>query len=154
MSVFFTDEQTEPADGDSLRRFAEVVIELEGYPDSTELAILLVDPDQMAEYNERFMGRQGPTDVLAFPLEDLQPGRPPKPLGDEPPVTLGDVLLCPSEVARRARREKIPYDDFIHLLLAHGILHLMGYEHDEDADAERMERREDELLSAIGRALT
>jgi probable rRNA maturation factor len=153
MTVFFSDEQSEPADAGSLRRFAELVLELEGFPGTTELAILLVGADQMAEYNQRFMGREGPTDVLAFPLEDLEPGRPPKLTRGEPPVTLGDVFLCPVEVGRRARRERIPYDDFLYLLLAHGILHLMGYQHDEDDAAEQMERREDELLAAIGRDL-
>lgn len=153
MNVFFSDEQTGTADAESLRRFAELVLELEGFPDTTEMAVLLVEDVQMAEYNQRFMGREGPTDVLAFPLEDLEPGRAPRPIGDEPPVTLGDVFLCPSEVERRARRERIPYDDFLHLLLAHGILHLMGYQHDDDADAERMESREDELMAAIGRAM-
>jgi probable rRNA maturation factor len=153
MSVFFSDEQEEPASGESLRHFAEVVIAAEGYPPTTELAVLLVDPGQMAEYNEQFMDSKGPTDVLAFPLEDLEPGRPPKLTRGEPPVTLGDVFLCPVEVGRRARRERIPYDDFLYLLLAHGILHLMGYQHDEDDAAEQMERREDELLAAIGRDL-
>jgi probable rRNA maturation factor len=154
MTVFFSDEQSEPADPESLRRFAELVLELEAYPAVTELAVLLVEAPQMAEYNRRFMGREGPTDVLAFPLEDLEPGRPPRPEVGEPPVALGDVFLCPSEIGRRARRERIPYDDLLHLLLAHGILHLMGYQHDDDEDAERMERREDELLSAIGRDLS
>lgn len=154
MTVFFSDEQTEPADAESLRGFAELILELEGFPDSTELAVLLVEADQMAEYNRRFMGREGPTDVLAFPLEDLEPGRPPKLTRDEPPVTLGDVFLCPVEAGHRARRERIAYDDFLYLLLAHGILHLMGYQHDDDDAAERMERREDELLNAIGRDLS
>lgn len=153
MSVFFSDEQDDPADGESLRGFAERIIDLEGYPADTELSVLLVDAEQMAEYNERYMGRLGVTDVLAFPLEELIPGKPPRPVGEEPPVTLGDVLLCPSEIARKARLERIPYDDFVHLLLAHGILHLMGYRHEDDETAEVMERREEELLGAIGRSL-
>lgn len=153
MSVFFGDEQEEPASGESLRRFAEVVIAAEGYPSTTELAVLLVDRGQMAEYNEQFMDSKGPTDVLAFPLEELEPGRPPQPVADEPPVTLGDVFLCPAEIATRAKREHVPYDDLLHLLLAHGILHLMGYRHEADGDAEVMERREDELLAEIGRSI-
>lgn len=153
MSVFYSDEHDGDAAGDSLRRFAELVVEAEGYPPTTEISVILVDRPQMAEYNERFMGGKGPTDVLAFPLEDLAPGRPPRPVADEPPVMLGDVFLCPDEIAARAKREGIPYEDFLHLLLAHGILHLMGYRHDEDGDAEAMERREDELLSRVGRVI-
>jgi probable rRNA maturation factor len=154
MSVFFSDEQTMSVDGDSLRRFASVVIEAEGYPASTELSVLLVDEAQMGEYNQHHMGRSGATDVLAFPLEDLLPGSPPRWLPGDPPVALGDVFLCPPEVERRAREDGIAFDDFLHLLLAHGILHLMGYDHESDEDADRMERREDELLSSIGKSVS
>jgi probable rRNA maturation factor len=154
MSVFFSDEQVMPVDGDSLRRFADVVIGAEGYPPNTELSVLLVDETQMSEYNQHHMGRSGATDVLAFPLEDLVPGTPPKWLPGDPPVALGDVFLCPPEVERRARADHIPFDDFLHLLLAHGILHLMGYDHESDEDADRMERREDELLGSIGRSVS
>ena len=153
MNVFLSDEQEEPADAASLRRFAETVLEAEGYPPSTEVAIILVGTRQMEEYNQRFMDRNGPTDVLAFPLEDLKPGQVPKPVGGEPPISLGDVFLCPEEIARRAARDKIPYEDFLHLLLAHGILHLLGYQHEDEEEAEAMERREDELLAAIGRSV-
>ena len=154
MSVFLGDEQTLEADVASLRRFADIVIAAEGYPPTTEVAILLVDEDQIAEYNQRHMGHKGPTDVLAFPLEELEPGSAPKVMPDDPPVALGDIFICPSEVAKKARKQRIPYDDFIHLLLAHGILHLMGYDHEADAEADRMESREDELLAMIGRSVS
>ncbi len=55
------------------------------------------------------------------------------------------------EIAKRAEMQHVPYDDYIHLLLVHGMLHLLGYEHDDDSAAEAMERRENELLAAIGR---
>lgn len=153
MSVFFSDEQTVEADVESLRSFAAQVVASEGFPPTTELSVLLVEPEQIADYNQRFMGRSGPTDVLSFPLEGLEPGHPPVPMRGDPPVSLGDVILCPAEVAKGAEERKVPYDDFLHLLLAHGILHLMGYKHDVDADAEVMERREDELLAEIGRSV-
>ncbi len=152
MNVFFSDEQGHPADGGSLRSFAEQVLIAEGFPDETEVAVYLVDAPEMTTYNERFMDRKGPTDVLAFPTEVLVPGDPPRPVPGEPPVNLGDVFLCPVEIARRANEENIPYEDFIHLLLAHGMLHLLGYEHEDDASGEVMERREDELLALIGRS--
>jgi probable rRNA maturation factor len=152
VNVFFSDEQGHPADGESLRSFAERVLVAEGFPIETEVAVYLVDALEMTTYNERFMDRKGPTDVLAFPTETLVPGDPPRPVPGEPPLNLGDVFLCPVEVARRARDENIPYDDFMHLLLAHGMLHLLGYEHDDDAAGEAMERREDELLGLIGRS--
>lgn len=151
MNVFLSDEQGHPADGESLRAAAEAVLMAEGYPTGTEVAVYLVDAIEMAGYNERFMDRKGPTDVLAFPTEVLTPGEAPRPVPGEPPLNIGDVFLCPVEVARRAGEENVPFDDFIHLLLVHGMLHLLGYEHEEEAEAAAMERREDELLAVLGR---
>ena len=153
MNVFLSDEQDRPANAASLREFAVKVLDAEGFASDTELAVMLVGLEQMTEYNERFMERKGPTDVLAFPLEDLQPGTAPRPLPGEPPVTLGDVFLCPAEIEVRAAREGFAYDDFLHLLLVHGILHLLGYDHDDDERADAMEQREDELLALIGRSV-
>jgi probable rRNA maturation factor len=151
VNVFLSDEQGHPADTTSLRAFATRVLEEEGYPADTEVAVYLVDAIEMAGYNERFMDRKGPTDVLAFPTEALVPGSAPRVTPGEPPLNIGDVFLCPVEIATRAAKQRVPFDDFIHLLLVHGMLHLLGYEHEDDAAAEAMERREDELLAAIGR---
>ena len=118
MSVFFSDEQDRPVDAPSLRAFAGTVVSAEGYGPATEVSVILVERDQMAEYNKRFMGRSGPTDVLAFPLEELVAGEVPSRLSGEPPVVLGDVFLCPAEIEERARREGIDGDAFLHLLLA------------------------------------
>ena len=154
MNVFLVDEQDEPLDGAALRRFAELVLEQEGFPPTTELAVHLVAVDHMAEYNGRFMDRQGPTDVLAFPLEDLSPGVVPRLAPDDPPIVLGDVFLCPAEIRRRSATERVPFDDYLFFDLAHGILHLLGYGHEDDRSADAMARREDELLDAIGKAMS
>lgn len=151
MNVFLSDEQGHPAQTESLVSFATRVLAEEGYPGETEMAVYLVDAIEMAGYNKRFMDRNGPTDVLAFPIEALVPGSAPRALPGEPPLNIGDVFLCPVEVARRAGEQNIAYDHYLHLLLVHGMLHLLGYEHEDDAAAEAMERREDELLDAIGR---
>lgn len=151
MNIFFSDEQQHPLDRTALLEFAERVLREEGLPDSTEAAVLLVGPDQIADYNERFMERTGPTDVLAFPVEDMQPGVIPRIAPDDPPLNLGDVFLCPSEIHDRALTEGFDPEDFQFLLLAHGLLHLLGYDHADDVEAELMERREDELLQLIGR---
>jgi probable rRNA maturation factor len=153
VNVFFSDEQEMPTDGAALRSFAQTILAAEGLPPGTEMSLILVGPDQIAEYNRRFMEREGPTDVLAFPLEDLVPGAIPTPVANEPPLTLGDVFLCPAEIHRRADREGFDSEDFLFLLTAHGILHLLGYDHDDEATAERMEAREDQLLAMIGRSL-
>jgi probable rRNA maturation factor len=151
VSVFLGDEQDEPVDAPGLRRFATQVLEAEGLDAATEMAVILVSPAQIAEYNREFMDREGPTDVLAFPLQDLEPGRVPPHIANQPPLSLGDVFLCPAEVRRHAAAEEVPFEDYLYLLTVHGILHLLGYDHGDDDDADAMERREQELLEMIGR---
>ncbi|MBN2112502.1 MAG: rRNA maturation RNase YbeY [Acidimicrobiia bacterium] len=151
MSVFLGDEQDEPVDAAGLRRFASLVLEAEGLPPGTEMAVILVSPAQIARYNREFMDREGPTDVLAFPLQDLEPGRVPVHPANQPPLSLGDVFLCPAEIRRHAAAEGVPFEDYLYLLAVHGILHLLGYDHGDDEDADLMERREEELLKRIGR---
>ena len=151
MSVFLGDEQDEPVDAAGLRSFATLVLGAEGFPAGTEMAVVLVSPGQIAEYNREFMEREGPTDVLAFPLQDLEPGKVPPHVANMPPLSLGDVFLCPAEIRRHAAAEEVPFEDYLYLLVAHGILHLLGYDHGDDADADRMEQRETELLEMIGR---
>jgi probable rRNA maturation factor len=153
VNIFFGNEQNEPVDETAMRRFARVILEAEGFPVGTEMAVILVDAVQMAEYNRRFMDREGATDVLSFPLADLEPGAIPVPVANDPPLALGDVFLCPSEIAGHAAAEGVDFQDFLFLLLAHGILHLVGYGHDDDGSAELMEDRERELLALEGRQL-
>jgi len=151
VSVFLGDEQDEPVDAAGLRHFTSLVLEAEGLPPGTEMAVILVSPSQMARYNREFMDREGPTDVLAFPLQDLEPGRAPAHTANQPPLSLGDVFLCPAEIRRHAATEGVPFEDYLYLLVVHGVLHLLGYDHGDDAEADLMERREEELLEMIGR---
>jgi probable rRNA maturation factor len=148
VNVFYSDEQDEPVDGAALRRLAARVLSAEGLPEGTEMSLVLVDAEQMGGYNEQFLDRAGPTDVLALPLLHLVPGHPPRRVANEPPVALGDVFLCPDYIARRAAAERLdPADYDLRRLAVHGILHLLGYDHHDDREADRMERREDELLA-------
>jgi len=150
VSLFIGDEQDEPVDAESLRELAAGVLAAEGLPADCELALMLVSPGQIAEYNRQFMDREGPTDVLAFPLQELEPGRVPPPVANEPPLSLGDVFLCPAQIKRHAQEERVDFEDYLRLLAVHGILHLLGYDHDERRSARRMEKREEELLKMIG----
>lgn len=150
MNVFLADEQDEPVPADSLRRLAESVLAGEKLPPGTEVGIVLVGEEQMAGFNGRFLERTGPTDVLALPLEDLQPGRPPAAEPGGPPVNIGDIYICPRYVRDQAARHGVPFDAEMALMVVHGILHLLGYEHEDDEDAERMEARERALLAGFG----
>ena len=152
MSVFFSDEQSEPVDVESLHRFAEVVLDAERFPPDTEMAVMLVGSDEIAGYNDKFMHRSGPTDVLAFPIHELRPGEVPRRIANEPPVVLGDVFLCPTEIRARADADGQPFEAAMHVLLIHGILHLLGYDHHDDASARQMEDREQEILTGAGKA--
>lgn len=152
MNVVFLDEQDDPLQPEMLLEIARVVLEGEGLPDETEVAITLVDEERIAEMNETFLGKAGATDVLSFPLEDLFPGTPPAvPLPGEPPVAIGDVMICPAVVQTRAAAAAVAFSDEMALMVAHGLLHLLGYDHVADADAALMEAQERRYLAAVGR---
>jgi probable rRNA maturation factor len=151
VSVFLADEQTEPVSLDDLHRLAEVIMTEEGYPEDAEVTLLFVDEKEMAAYNHRFLERDGATDVLAFPVESLVPGVAPDidPVG--PPLMLGDVVISPAYVRRQAEGLGVSFEQEIALMVTHGILHLLGYDHQDDDEAERMETRERQLLSLVGK---
>ncbi len=151
MTVFVADEQDVDVPVDMLKALAERVLDHEGYAEDTEVTILFVDDESIAGYNERFMGRTGPTDVLAFPLEELEPDTPPPATPGGPPLHLGDVIIAPTKVGAQAVERGVDVEDELALMVVHGILHLMGWDHPDDAQAEAMERREAEILSQVGR---
>ena len=164
VDVFVADEQSElPVDHLRWAALAENVLAAEGVRGNAELSVLFVDPATMAELNQRFHAQHGPTDVLAFPIDDepAAGGRNPDSGGTGPgytppepsdlPVLLGDVVICPDVAARHAKEHGASYEDEVALLIVHGILHLMGMEHDLDDDAEAMEARERELLEKFNR---
>jgi probable rRNA maturation factor len=151
VSVFLADEQGESVNLEQLRGLAELVLREEGYPDETEVTLLLVDEGEMSAYNERFLNRPGPTDVLAFPVEELVPGVVPEHDPTGPPLMIGDVIVAPAYVGRQAAEYEVSLDDEMALMVTHGILHLLGYDHVGEEDAQLMEARETELLSLVGR---
>lgn len=151
MSIFVADEQSEPVDLPAIRSLAEEVVRAEGYPDDSEVTLLLVSDEEMASYNKRFLDRDGPTDVLAFPVEDLEPGVVPEIEVNAPPLLLGDIIVAPAYIHRQASDLGVSFDDEISLMVVHGILHLLGYDHQDDVEAEAMESREREILASAGK---
>ncbi len=145
-------------------RWAELarqVLAARGIKGETEVSLLFVDEDAIAALNEKFLGKSGPTDVLSFPIED-EPGpagRSPD-LGGSGPGTsaeegvlslLGDVVICPAVASRNAVAHEVSLDDEVALLVVHGLLHLLGMDHENDAEAERMEALEQQLLQRFYR---
>ena len=151
MSVFLANEQSEDVDLPPLHNLAELVISQEGYPDETELTLLLVDEEEMTGYNRRFLDRAVPTDVLSFPVEELLPGIVPEHDPHGPPLMIGDVIVAPTYVRKQAAEFDVSFEDEMALMVTHGILHLLGYDHEDDEDAERMEKRERDLLAMLGK---
>jgi probable rRNA maturation factor len=137
---------------------AEEVLDAEGIRGDAELSLLFVDEMTMSELNKRFMGEDGPTDVLAFPLEEdlVGAGRWPDngPTGpqsnraelEEAPLLLGDVVVCPSVASSNAPTHAGTYDDELALLVVHGILHVLGMDHADPEEAEVMQAKERSLL--------
>ncbi|MDR7086569.1 putative rRNA maturation factor [Aeromicrobium panaciterrae] len=102
---------------------------------ATELTLRLVDPATIAVLNKQWMGKEGPTDVLSFPMDELTPGRD----GEESPEGyLGDIALCPQVAEQQAPAAGHTTQDEVNLLTVHGILHLLGYDHAEPAEHKEM----------------
>ena len=165
VEVFAADEQDEaPVDAARWVRLAQRVLEAEGMRGDTELSMLFVDEVSMTDLNRRFRGEEGPTDVLAFPIDEdaIEGGRSPDSGGPGPgastpepyevPIVLGDVVVCPRVAQRNAPAHAGTYDDELALLVVHGILHLLGMDHTDDREAAVMERRERELLTRFHHA--
>ena len=110
-----------------------------------ELCIKAVDEATIAQLNEQWMGKEGPTDVLAFPMDELRPG-----LVNEDPEegVLGDLVLCPEVAARQGEAAGHGAAAEVELLTVHGILHLLGYDHAEPEEHAVMFGLQDELLAA------
>ncbi|MBT8213194.1 MAG: rRNA maturation RNase YbeY [Acidimicrobiia bacterium] len=151
MSLTLSDSQDRTVDSEIISTVAGVVVDEEGLPPDTELSVALIDTSAMAQLNEAHMGKDGATDVLAFPLEAAKPGRPPTSTPGGPPIAIGDVFICPDVVAANAAAAGVPFDDEVALMVVHGILHLLGYDHVDDEDAALMEGRETDLLALTGR---
>jgi probable rRNA maturation factor len=155
MTIEIANESGVEADEAGLAALARHVLgEMRVHP-FAELSVLLVDEPAMTELHERWMGEPGPTDVLAFPLDEL---RPPQPGGthaehsggeaDGIPGLLGDVVICPQVAMEQAHRAGQDGRDELELLTVHGILHLLGYDHAEPEEHATMFGLQDRLLAA------
>ncbi|MEA3503420.1 MAG: rRNA maturation RNase YbeY [Actinomycetota bacterium] len=151
MNVLIADEQDEPILTDELLLLAELVLEAEGLEAETGVSLVLIDEAEMTHLNEAHMGKDGPTDVLSFPIESAAPGAPPIRVPGGPPIELGDVFIAPSVVRDNAEQQGTPFEDELSLMVVHGLLHLLGWDHEIEDEAARMEARESELLARVGR---
>lgn len=135
-SVLVDNRQSIAVDVEELVRLARTTLESEGITDG-ELSVALVSRNEIAELHERYLGEPGPTDVLSFPQDG--------PREEGEPALLGDVVICP-EVAAELNRDAAAE---LRLLLVHGILHLLGYDHQTDEDRSAMWSRQERYVSAF-----
>jgi probable rRNA maturation factor len=145
MSVEINNESGTPVDEPALAALARFILDRMRIHPLAELSVLLVDAEAMEHLHLQWMDEPGPTDVLAFPMDELRPA------GDdtEPePGLLGDVVLCPPIAGQQAAAAGHSIEDELHLLCTHGILHLLGYDHAETDEEKEMFERQSELLAA------
>jgi probable rRNA maturation factor len=148
MSIEIANESGESVDERRLERLARFVLTDLGVHPLVELSIRLVDVDAMTALHVHFMDEAGPTDVLAFPMDELHDQRDDVDSPDGPPTLLGDVVLCPSVAAEQARAAGCSNESELHLLCTHGILHLLGYDHADPAEKAEMFGQQTRLLAA------
>ncbi len=145
MSIEVLDESGRDVDVRRLSTLARFVMDRMRVHALAELCIKAVDEQTIAELNEQWMDKQGPTDVLAFPMDELRPGL----VGEEPEEgVLGDLVLCPVVAERQGETAGHGTVAELELLTVHGILHLLGYDHAEPEEHKEMFGLQDELLAA------
>ena len=160
--VFCADEQSEiTVDIERWQKLAIAVLADQGVRGGTELSLFFVSVHDMAELNSEHMGKPGATDVLAFPIDGGEvlemingptgasrgPDRPPPDRGDLP-LLLGDIVICPEVAVAQAPSHAGSVDDEFALLVVHGILHILGWDHDTAEKTELMQVQERKLLQA------
>jgi len=152
MSIEVANESGVEVDEAALVALAGHVLGEMGIHPLAELSILIVDEPAMAVLHEQWMGEPGPTDVLAFPMDELRPnpGGGARKEADAPadPALLGDVVLCPQVAARQAAEAGHSAQEELELLCTHGILHLLGYDHAEPEEHAEMFGLQNELLES------
>jgi probable rRNA maturation factor len=136
----------------TLERLARHVLDRMGVHPLVELSIRLVDVDAMSALHEHFMNEPGPTDVLAFPMDELHDQRDDGDGTDAPPTLLGDVVLCPDIAKTQAASAGHATADELHLLCTHGVLHLLGYDHGDIAEEREMFSTQAQLLQSWAQA--
>ena len=129
------------------RKLAQQALTTESITEG-ELSIFFVDERSMASLNEAHMGKTGPTDVLAFPIDGPESVEGQKATGkDQPPQLLGDIFICPAIARKNAEEDGKIFENEVALLVIHGVLHILGHDHAKDEEKKIMQQRERILLA-------
>ncbi|MDQ4126203.1 MAG: rRNA maturation RNase YbeY [Actinomycetota bacterium] len=144
MDVFLANEQGVPLDEPLLAALARHVLEAEDVEDSAELSLLFVGADHIRRLNARYAGDDYATDVLAFPMAEDDDE-------DDEPLMVGDVVVCPEVARENSAKAGTTLERELEMLVVHGTLHLLGYDHQNDAQRTAMDKRMNEIIASFGR---
>lgn len=133
-----------PCNAAEISRVCEFVLREENVEQNCFVSVSLVSDDEIRALNRTWREIDRATDVISLECE-----RPEDVLSPDEPCELGDIVLAPAYIERQARQFGTPYEQEFKLLLVHGMLHLLGYDHLEEEEAQMMERREDEILALL-----
>jgi probable rRNA maturation factor len=139
MDVFVANEQGVPLDEPLLAALARHTLEAEDVESGAELSILFVGPDHIRRLNARYAGDDYATDVLAFPMME----------DDEETLLLGDVIVCPEIAQANAAKAGGTLDAELLTLVVHGTLHLLGHDHQNEAQRTAMDKRTNEIVASF-----
>lgn len=145
MAVEILNETDDDVDVDALQRLCAFLYESLHLHPEAELSLICVDDAAMEQLHLEWMDLPDATDVMSFPMDELRPGTEAQPTQG----LLGDIVICPSVAAQQAKRMGHSTDDEILLLATHGMLHLLGFDHDEPEDKQQMFALQNELLTAF-----
>lgn len=124
-----------------MKRVVRALLRALKFPDA-EIGFVFLPPLLMAKYNQKFLNRRGPTDVISFPVGHF-------PKGNGAPFPLGDILICLRVVQRYAKKHHISREEELTRVIIHGVLHLLGYDHDIEKRKRVMKKKEEQLLKLL-----
>ncbi|HDZ86953.1 hypothetical protein LCGC14_0484640 [marine sediment metagenome] len=139
MEIIVSDRQNSKINIDLIEDLSDHCLSRLNAAADTELSMSLVLADEISQLNLRYRKQDKPTDVLSFSYKE------------EPQIIklLGDIVLCPEQAQKKAKENERDFDEYFALLIAHSILHLFGYSHDDDDDAKVMSEKEQQLLKSF-----
>ena len=146
MSIEINNETEFEINHERVVRLAEFALNRLRIHPAAELAIQFVDEEPMSLLHEQWMDEPGPTDVLSFPMDELRPGSD---VAITPAGLLGDIVVCPAFAEGQAEKAGHPLINEVLLLITHGILHLLGYDHAEPDEEREMFGLQKEILDGF-----
>lgn len=149
MSIDVLNESGVTVDEARLVRLVAYNLEQLFVHEEAEVSLVLVDEAAMEQLHVQWMDEPGPTDVLSFPMDELRPGQVDRPT---PPGLLGDIVLCPQVAEGQAAEARHSLMAELELLTTHGLLHLLGFDHAEQAERDEMFALQDQLLARFSAA--